>query len=280
MSNLQELKSRIESIDKTASITKAMHRIAASKLLSAQQNFNRYQQFKEEFDQVLGEIVTYLPEHLYVKGHSKIHTRLYILITSDRGLAGGYHQQLFIEFLKEIKSYDPSDVFVLAIGKKGFYFAKKQSFNLINDQVISNKDQLSVVNYAAYVDMIEHDYKEGKYGYVSLFYNHFVNAVKQQPQNKQILPVDMKFASKASTPDFLYEGSKHKIFDDMVLIYLQSRIYGAMVDAKLSEFSARIVAMKQSTDNALEAKEALNLKYNQARQQKITNDLLDIINGK
>ncbi len=279
MANLQALKGRIESIDKTASITKAMHRIAASKLVAAQQQYEQYHVFKEDFEKVIQDLVYHLPEHHYVKGHPNKGRHLYILISSDRGLAGGYHQQLFAEFLKTVKEHGIDAVDVFVIGKKGFYFAQKQAFHVINQTFVSNKDQLSIINYDTYVDMIEKKYQAGIYESIKVYYNHFVNTMKQEPRAVQLLPVTRN-EFHVSEHDFLYEGQKEHVFDEVIFIYLQSSIYGAMVDAKLSEFSARIVAMNQATDNATEALETLRLKYNQARQQKITSDLLDITNGK
>ena len=279
MATIQSLKSRIESIKKTAAITKAMHRIAASKLNSTQNLLQRYRFFESELNKVITEVTNQIQDHQLLT--TKIATKkLYILITSDRGLAGGYHQQLFNAFLQRVSGIPKSEFSLLVIGKKGFYFAQKNGFEVINTEVISNRDQLSVINYTQYIDIIEQLFLTGKIQDVTLVYNHFINALKQEVTFETLLPIKIQPLEQNIDRDFLYEGEPAQILENLIIIYLQSRIYGVMVDAKLSEFSSRIVAMKQATDNSNEVLSVLQLQYHQARQQKITSDLLDIANGK
>jgi F-type H+-transporting ATPase subunit gamma len=217
-----------------------------------------------------------------LQSNHEVEKRLFVLITSDRGLAGGYHQQLFNAFLQETKELAKESIVLLTIGRKGFFFGRKHQYQMVNEEHISNRDQISGTNYAMYVEIIEKMFLNKQIKDITLVYNHFVNALKQEVKFETLLPVsftDDEF-SMAEEHDYLYEGHPNDIFENMILIYLQSRIYGVMVDAKLAEFSSRIVAMKQATDNSNDVLEKLELQYNQARQHKITADLLDISNGK
>jgi len=281
MSAIQSLKRRIESITKTASITKAMHRIAASKLNSTQNMLESYQYFKTELEKVLLDVSHHIKDQQFLEA-KPTNKRLFILITSDRGLAGSYHQQLFNAFLEQTKHLNQEDIIILVIGKKGFFWAKKNNYQLINQEAISNRDQLSVVSYANHANYVEELFIQSKIKDITLVYNHFINALKQEVKFETLLPVNISenLMNQTDALEFMYEGAPDKIFEDLIAIYLQSRIYGVMVDAKLSEFAARIVAMKQATDNSNEVLRKLNLQYHQARQQKITADLLDIVNGK
>ena len=281
MATIQSLKGRIESIRKTASITKAMHRIAASKLSNSQAMLEAYNFFKQELDKVIIDVSQHISDHKFLESKNTP-KKLFILITSDRGLAGPYHQQIFNAFLEHTKDLEKQNIILMVIGKKGYYFAKKNEFNLVNEDIISNRDQLSIVAYDDHVDVIEQMFIDSKISDITIVYNHFVNALKQEVVFETLLPltINEELSEQVNLNDFMYEGKPDRIFEDLIAIYIHSRIYGVMVDAKLSEFAARIVAMKQATDNSNEVLEQLNLQYHQARQQKITSDILDIVNGK
>ncbi len=281
MANLQQLKSRIESVEKTASITKAMYQIASSKLVSTQDNYKKYQVFKKTFDEVMDTVISGFDTHPYMAKKDASKHKLYILISADRGLVGSYHHNLFKFFLNDIEHQDKSFLHILAIGKKAYTFAKKHQIELINERIIPNYDQISELTYPKYMSNIVEQFLNNSIGEIVVYSNHFVNNMSQKPISEVLLPLKPKEKSENFNKNLMiYEGGRHKVLSEIMLIYMQSRTYGLLLDAKLSEFSSRIMAMKSATDNASEALDKLKLKYNQARQHKITNDLLDISNSK
>lgn len=281
MANLQQLKSRIESVQKTASITKAMYQIASSKLISTQDNYKKYMVYKDAFDAVMDQVLSGFDTHPYLAKKDASKHKLYILISADRGLVGSYHHNLFKFFLNNIKEQDRSYLHILAIGKKAFTFAKKNQIELINENIIPNYDQISELTYPQYMNNIVEQFINNTLGEIVVYSNHFVNNMSIKPSVEVLLPLMPKSSMMSLKQDqTIYEGGRQKVLSEVILIYMQSRTYGLLLDAKLSEFSSRILSMKSATDNASEALEKLKLKYNQARQHKITNDLLDISNSK
>ncbi|WP_025725375.1 ATP synthase F1 subunit gamma [Acholeplasma granularum] len=281
MANLQVLKSRIVSIEKTASITKAMYQIASSKLVSAQNAFTQYNQFKSAFDEVLNDVFKTTENNIFLNKDNRSKNKLFIIISTDRGLVGAYNQQLFKQFLDHIKDMDKNNVFVIAIGRRAFAFTNKEKLNRLNQEVILNHDDVNEATLGDYIDDLVELYVNNYYGEISVFSNKFINSMTQKPENEILLPIDIKSKVNQIAHDpYFYEGSKTDTLNDLIMIYIQSRLYGLLVDAKLSEYSSRIMAMKSATDNANEALEKLSLKYHQARQHKITNELLDISNSK
>jgi len=281
MANLQVLKSRIDSIEKTASITKAMYQIASSKLMSAQNAYEQYYKFKNAFDEVLNDVLNVEENTYFLETKQRSDKKLFILISGDRGLVGGYHQQLFKQFLEHIKDMDRANVYVITIGRRAHAFSSKQGLQRINEEVILNHDAIDESILVDYMDHLVDLYTSNHYGEISVFSNKFINSMSQVPENEILLPIKVKTVKKKKAHDpYFYEGSKVNTINDLIMIYIQSRIYGLIVDAKLSEYASRIMAMKNATDNATEALQKLNLKYHQARQHKITNELLDISNYK
>jgi len=280
MGNLQVLKSRIASIEKTAAITNAMYKIASSKLVAAQNAFKQYNIFKTAFDNVLSEALNVNSKNLYTETKKRSMRKLFIIISADRGLVGGYHQQLFKSFLAHIETFDKNDIFVVTIGRRAYGFAKKEKLNIVNEEIILNHDDIDESILNKYMGSMMQLYLENQYGEISVFSNRFINSMSQVPKNEVLLPMKTTKVNKKAYDTYMYEGSKTDTINDLIMIYVQSRLYGLLVDAKLSEYASRIMAMKNATDNAKDALDRLNLKYHQARQQKITGELLDISNAK
>lgn len=281
MATLQVLKSRIDSIQKTAAITKAMYQISSSKLVSAQNAYQQYYKFKDAFDEVLNDVLNVEEHSDFLDKKQKSEKKLFILISGDRGLVGGYHVQLFKHFLEHIKDMDRSNIFLITIGRRAHGFAGKQNLQTINEKIILNHDAIDEAILVDYLEDLVSLYMADHYGEISVFSNKFINSMSQVPENEVLLPIKVKSIKKKKAHDpYFYEGSKVDTISDLMMIYMQSRIYGLIVDAKLSEYASRIMAMKNATDNATEALEKLSLKYHQARQHKITNELLDISNSK
>lgn len=273
---LKEIKVRMQAINKTATITQAMHNIALSKIRRSTDLLKHANAFMKKID----EVVVFADQNMDGQSHYTLPTdgsrKLYILVTSDRGLCGSYHNQLFKAFLAQLKEKKPSEYRVFVIGKKGYYFVKKQGIAMINDDIIYNRDDITTVTFRHYANVIKDAFKEDLVNQVVLMYNHYENTTTQRVQTDIILPVDIKDAPKSP---YIYDTDPEIVLDRTINIYIESKIFESVADAKLAEHGARMVAMKSATDNANEIVEGLHMLYHRARQQEITSELIDVING-
>jgi F-type H+-transporting ATPase subunit gamma len=195
--------------------------------------------------------------------HNGGNKKLYILITSDRGLAGSYHNQLFKAFLAEVKDVPKNDYQVFVIGKKGFYFAQKHQLPMVNEEIIYNRDDISTMYFRHYAALIK-----------DVFLKGYVDEVHQE----MILPLLFDEKEEKNEP-YIYDESPEVVLDKTMNVYVESRIFEAIADAKLSEHASRMIAMKNATDNANDIVSQLEIVYHRERQREITNEIIDVVNG-
>jgi len=282
MNNLPKIKQRMEAISKTISITDAMYKISTSKLHNTQKLLTGHQGFIEELEYLLNNLLVLNQNNYLLKPKLKATKTIYILLTSDRGLVGDYHDLLFKEFKKTINKLNKNEYDIIVIGKKGFNYLIKNKITPLNKEPLSFRDNLSLINFRVLADTILNLYKNSDSKKIVIIYQNFINMVHKEVKYTSILPLekDVKELRSELTSEYVYEGEKDVIFSTLVHMYLQSLIYGVSIYAKMAEFSSRVVAMKTASDNAKEALEKLTLIHNLARQQKITSEILDIANAK
>lgn len=274
---LKDIKVRMQAINKTATITQAMHNIALSKIKRSTELLHQSQLFMQKID----EVVSYADQNM--DGQSRYtlpsdgSSKLYILVTSDRGLCGSYHNQLFKSFQALIDKEKPTTYQVFVIGKKGYYFIKKQNIPMVNDDIIYNRDDITTVSFRHYANVIKDAFKKSLTDEVILCYNHYENSTNVEVRTDVILPIDRN--DDMPNSPYIYDTDPEIVLDRTINIYIESKIFEAVADAKLAEHSARMVAMKSATDNANEIVEGLHMLYHRARQQEITSELIDVING-
>ncbi|QWB96370.1 F0F1 ATP synthase subunit gamma [Mycoplasmatota bacterium] len=202
--SLKDIKLRMGAINKTATITQAMHNIALSKIRKSTDLSNHTKSFSDK----LLHVLKYANQN--INGVSrycepvKNNNKLYIIVTADRGLCGSYHNQLFKLFLNEVKSLKKSEFKVLVIGKKGYYFAKKNQIPLINDEIIYHRDDLVTMKIREYGDIIKTAFKEGYVDEVVMYHNHFINTASQEVKEVSILPI--VFDSEKVKNDYIYDA--------------------------------------------------------------------------
>lgn len=275
---LKEIKIRMQAIKKTASITQAMHNIALSKIKRSQELLQNSASFVHKLEDILKFASRNLEEPNRITMTNEGKTKLFILVTSDRGLAGSYHNQLFKAFLDDTKDLSKNDYRIFVLGKKGFYFAQKRKLPMINEEVIFNRDDLSTMYFRQYAKIIKDVFMEGLVDEVILYHNHFINTGTQVVKHETILPLVFEAAETYREP-YIYDTKPEIVLDQVTNIYIESSIFKALADAKLSEHASRMIAMKNATDNANEIVERLHLMYHRARQQEITSEIIDVING-
>ncbi len=274
---LKEIKLRMQAIKKTASITQAMYNIALSKLKKSSSLLENAQHFKQEVFRMLKQINHSVETHRLIE-QGEVDKKLYILVTSDRGLCGSYHNQLFKAFLEEVNTLSTDDYQLLALGKKAFYFSLKRKLPMVNTEIIYNRDDVLATSFREYASLIKDVFVGGFIDEVILFNNHYVNTGTQVVEKKVILPV--LFDEKKQVEDtYIFDVDPVALLDDVIDIYIEGSIFEALADAKLSEHASRMMAMKNATDNAHDIVERLDTMYHRARQQEITSELIDIVNG-
>lgn len=274
---LKDIKQRIDAIKKTASITQAMHNIALSKLKRSTELLDHTKTFLREIDRILREADSSIHEKHRLTEQNDGKHELFVLITSDRGLCGSYHNQLFKAFSKAIEDRDKDTYQVFVLGKKGYYYAKKKGLPLINRKIIYNRDDLSTIVFREYAHLIKEAFLEGFVDRVTLYHNHYINTGNQDVTWKTVLPIEIGNRSPGET--YAYDVDPIEVLEETIDVYIESSIFQALADAKLSEHASRMIAMKNATDNAKEIVAKLNTAYHRARQQEITSEIIDIVNG-
>jgi F-type H+-transporting ATPase subunit gamma len=212
-----------------------------------------------------------------------------ILMTSDRGLAGGYNTNIIrktVEFIKEFEK----PVSLITVGRKGRVFFARSRREIIAE--FSNMpDTLALIDVLPIAQIAIADFLEGNFDEVYLAYTHFVNTIVQRPVVKRLLPLIPKQLEEQAVSEYvsetkrtmaktyIYEPGPAKILDTILPRFTELQVYQAMLEALASEYSARMVAMRSATDNANELVADLTLTYNRARQEAITMEMMDIVGG-
>lgn len=291
MASMREIKSRITATKKTAQITKAMHMVSASKLKKAEGIIKSYRpliyKLREMIDNLLASDDTLVHPMLVERENRVV---CYVLVTSDRGLAGPYNSSVFKAFTAFVKEHHQSnDEFLVAtIGFKAYSFAKRMKYTMLNEDVINIRDDIQFIDFKTVIDKFTNDFLSGNIDSIVVFYNHFINTITQIVKHEQILPIsnghvkvkeDKKEDEKDLKLIYNFEPSPQVILENLLPMYVENTLYGMILEAKASEHASRMTAMKSATDNAEDVIHTLQLHYNRARQAAITIELTDIIGG-
>ncbi len=282
METMRDIKRRINSVESTRKITRAMKMVAAAKLRRSQEKAENARPFFRKTREILADIVAYTidaREHpLLVKKGGNRH--LYILITGDRGLCGAYNHRIINLLKKNIFANENEEASLLLIGKKGSEYFTRRKYDIISEYI--NIDDYPDYGLAKEIgDEILSLFNEDKVDKVSLFYTHFNSALSQNPQIMSLLPVDSpgEKIEYEHNVDYIYEPSPEEVLDILLPQYINNILYSALLESKASEYGARMTAMDSATDNAGEMIEDLTLSYNRARQAQITREITEIVSG-
>ncbi len=274
----KEIKNRIRSMESTKQITKAMEMVAASKLRRAQMQVNNARPYFETLRSTIEDILSsdrdcsspFLVER-------PLRKTLYVVIAGDRGLAGGYNSNVLKMCHAQMKD---GETIVLPIGKKAAEFFRARKLPLLSDTYAEAED-VSVGDCFSIANSICSAYVQGAFDAVYIAYTRFVSVLSQNPQSMQLLPLVPSAREESAGPgmDIIYEPDSVTVFDTIVPEYLGGVIYGALCESRASEQAARRTAMDSATQNADEMIANLSLKYNQARQAAITQEITEIVAG-
>jgi len=280
LASLRDIKSRITSTKKTSQITKAMEMVSAAKLNRAENNAKAFGPYMEKIQEVVASIANGSTDVSHPMLESRPVKRTgYLVITSDRGLAGAFNSSVLRAVHQSIqKRHKSNDEFVIiAIGKMGRDFFKKRGMNVISE-ITGLGDETSFASIKDIASGAVNMFADGSYDELYMYYNHFVSAIQQDVTEKKLLPLSDISSNKGLT-SYEFEPNQEEILEVLLPQYAESLIYGALLDSKASEHAARMTAMKNATDNAKELINGLTLTYNRARQAAITQEITEIVGG-
>ena len=280
MSGLKEIRNRISSVSSTMQITNAMKMVSAAKLKKAQDSITATLPYSNKLSELVKNISASIDSvdsnPLFVAREVK--KTLIIVITSNKGLCGGFNSNIIKEVYNISSEYGSNKPDLLTIGKKGDDILKKK-FNVIS----SHNDlfeQFSYLNVKSIASKIMQLYTEEKYDEVILVYNHFKNAATQIITKEQFLPISENTDNNVSTSgDYIFEPNREMILEELIPKTLSIQLFKSISDSIAGEHGARMTAMHKATDNASELRDQLKLTYNKARQTAITNEILEIVGG-
>lgn len=275
--SLQQIKKRIKTANSIAQITKAMEMIAASKIKKAQTAVEKNRQYAERVKYVVQKILSesddLITNSSYVSKNKGNGKKLVYVISPDKGLCGGLLVNIFKQVVTNVSKQD----YVVTIGKKAQLFCVKNGFN-----VVASFDMGSLFpkfnDIFPMLKIMSDLYEKKEISVVDVIYTHFKNRLVQESVTKILVPVqkDKNFVSKG---DHIFEPSPKEVLDDLIPYYMEVVFYDMMMNSYASEQSARMSAMSNAKENAHEISSSLTTMYNKSRQEKITNEILDLANG-
>ena len=283
MAGSKEIRAKIKSVENTRKITRAMEMVAAAKMRKAQERMRASRPYAEKIRNVAAHLSRANPEyeHSFLAKREKIENVGLIVVTSDKGLCGGLNTNILRIAVSRMKSWEGEGkgIVVCPIGNKGLGFMSR-----IGAKVKSNLTGLGdtphIEKLIGAVKVMLDAYEAGEIDAIYLSYNHFINTMKQEPRVEQLLPLSgEQLGTAKGNWDYIYEPEAKQVIDELLVRYIESLVYQAVVENMASEQSARMVAMKAASDNAKSVIGELKLVYNKARQAAITREISEIVSG-
>ncbi len=276
MASLQEIKSRLNSISTTKKITKAMQLVATAKLKKAKDNLEGIQEYYTSVYDMFQELLSNVKDTSILEVENPKDSILYIIITSDIGLAGSYNSSILKLAKKKLRSHDK----VIMLGNKGISSFKANNINIDEEfPSVGDNPNYKVANEIAKIALAL--YMAGDIKGINILHTKYINSVTFLPTSTQLLPIKKSETNKNNTEHALteFEPSAEEVLSGILPLYLSAQVFGMMVESKVSEMSSRRTAMENATDNAEELIDQLDIEYNRARQAAITQELNEIVAG-
>ncbi|MGB1971968.1 MAG: ATP synthase F1 subunit gamma [Flavobacteriaceae bacterium] len=280
MANLKEIRNRIASVSSTMQITSAMKMVSAAKLKKAQDAITAMRPYSDKLTELIqnlsGSIDGDTPNP-YTQQRS-VEKVLLVVITSNRGLCGGFNSNIIKAVNQFISSHPKQQTSLLTLGKKGDdILTKTQNVSQNNNAIF---DALTFANTSQIAEGIMQAFEQKEYDKVEIIYNRFKNAATQIVTTETLLPIVSEDSqSNSTTADYIFEPTQEEIVNELLPKSIKMQLFKALRDSFASEHGARMTAMHKATDNATELRDQLKLTYNKARQAAITNEILEIVGG-
>lgn len=277
---MQEIKRRIKSVESTKKITKAMELVATSKLRKTRNQLEQSKPYYSEVAKTVAELLANCKgnnDSAYLKENKDVTKEAYIVIASSLGLCGGYNANVF----KEIKDVIKADDYVYSIGSKATSYLKKNHQGITDTKFEDLNTTFNFKDVTRLVTELTNMYCNQEISKIKIVYTEFINNLTFKPKIVTLLPIDADSFEdiELSKKETLFEPGPEEVLNSLIPMYLQAVIYGYIIESVTSENASRRTSMENATDNADELTEQLLLKYNQARQTAITNEISEIVAG-
>ncbi len=283
MPSLRDLRKKIEAVRKIGQITKAMNMVASAKLRGLQERLENFRPYREKLEETISQLLRapgLNKERIpYLKKKEPVKRVGLILITADRGLCGAFNANLINiaeNWIKKFKKED-KEVELILVGKKGInYFKRKYPNKAFFPDVVS-KVLMQDARRIARVAITS--FLEGEMDEVYLIYGHFINLVKQVPKIELFLPLVFEEGGERAPASYIYEPDEEELLPQILPLYLNTKVFSAMLETSVSEQAARMTAMDNANRACSDMVKQLILYYNKVRQASITKELMDIVGG-
>lgn len=293
MPNLRDIRRRIDAVKSTKKITSAMKMVATAQLRRAQNAIWAARPYVQKLEATISNLLSSVGDsysHELIRKPKEIKNITVIAVAADRGLCGGFNSQLFKAVYLHIEEnlkqeYPDAEISVIPVGKRTVGYFKKREYPRIKDFL----DVFTGLNFSTakdITDIAKFEYVNGGADLVQIYYNEFVNVIKQVPKLETLLPVQPKEAIKDDeveddkfSVDYIFEPSQSAILDTLLPKFVDIQMWRALLESNAAEQAARRMAMENATDNATELITELELQFNKARQAAITNEMLEIVSG-
>jgi len=283
MAGGKEITTKIRSIENTRKVTSALEMVSASKIRKSQALINATRPYGRMMRRVMGHMSKANPEyrHPFMIEREEIKKVGYIIVSTDRGLCGGLNHNLFRLLLNDIGEWQGKDarISLVTLGKKASAFFKNIKVEIAaHASELGEKPQIE--DLIGSVKVMLDAYREGTLDRLYIVYNDFINTMTQQPTIEQLLPLPAGDDEEIRDIwDYIYEPDARSLLDSVLVRYLEFMVYQSVLDNLASEHAARMIAMKNATDNAGELIDDLTLIFNKARQAAITQEISEIVSG-
>lgn len=284
LASTREIRRRIRSVTNIAQVTKAMEAVSAAKMRKAQQQVLSTRPYAQQAHEVLTYIAR-LPNlenelNPLIRPRAQVKRVGILLVTADRGLAGGYNANIIrraAQYMRE-RRQGGAEVEVVTVGRKGRDWLLRYD-PVIRAEFTGLPDSPLAADIGAITRILIDDFTQGHFDEVVMIYTDFVNTIRQVPTVARLLPIEPAQEPSALVAEYIFEPSPAAVLNQVLLGFTEVQILQALYESIASEYSARMVAMRNATDAANELIDSLTLTYNKARQEGITSELMDIIGG-
>ena len=284
MAGAKEIRTKIASIKSTQKITSAMEKVAVSKMRRAQQRMATGRPYAERIRQVIGHLAEANAEYKHAFMVERPVKRVgYILVSTDRGLCGGLNFNLFKALMNNMKDLqkDGVEAEFCVIGKKGASFFRSYGGKVVA-AITDLGEKPSMTDLIGSIKIMLDGFAEGRIDRLYVVSNKFVNTMTQKPTVEQLVPLAVDTegeGDRLASWDYIFEPDAQQLLDALIVRYIESQVYQAVVENSACEQAARMIAMKNATDNAGDLIDNLQLVYNKARQAAITQEISEIVGG-
>jgi F-type H+-transporting ATPase subunit gamma len=284
VASTKEIRNKIKSVKNTQKITRAMEKVAMSKMRKAQERMQHARPYAEAIRRTIGHLTQATPEYKHpFTVQREVKTAAFLVVSTDRGLCGGLNMNTFRAIVREVKELKDRGIeskFALIGSKAITFFRRVGGKSMASTSQLGDKPHLDQL--IGTIKVLTDAYRSGEVDRVYLVSSQFVNTMTQKPAIRQMLPLEPVANSNAGLLqkwDYIYEPDAIELLDTVLERYIESQVYQAVVENAACEQSARMVAMKSASDNAGKIINQLQLAYNKARQASITKELAEIVGG-